>query len=68
MKGKMTISREEVRKMVESWVTQNALTPKGFRVTNLKTDGYGNYDPGLEVEFTNEPDVGEGPSDADQTE
>ena len=59
MKGKITISTEEVRRMVHDWVTHNALTPSGFRITDVK-NLYGTYSPTLEIDFTNEPDAGEG--------
>ena len=54
MKGKITISGEEVRGMVESHIRNHFLI--GFRVTEIKLDGYRSYDPSLEVAFTNEPE------------
>ena len=60
MKGKMTISKEEVQGMVKMWVANNALTPKGFRIIQIKSPDYSVREPSLEVEFTNEPDAGEG--------
>ena len=57
MKGKITISKDEVKKMATKWVTENALQPTGFRITEVKTAFYGSYEP-MEVEFTNEPEEG----------
>jgi len=55
MEGKITISKVEVRKMVETWVSQNALTPEDFRVIEIKSpSSYGFFDPVLEIEFSNE--------------
>ena len=54
MKGKMTISGEEVREMVEKHIHAHVLI--GFRVTEIKLDGYRSYDPSLEVAFTNDPE------------
>ena len=59
MKGKLTISKEEVQGMVAVWITGNVLVGPNVRLTEIKTGGYSSYDPTLEVEFTNEPDAGE---------
>ena len=63
MKGKMTISKEEVQGMVGDWISKNVLVGKGIRLAEIKTGGYSSYDPTLEVEFTNEPDAGEEPEE-----
>ena len=60
MRGKMTISKEEVQGMVGDWISKNVLIGKGVRLIEIKTGGYSGYDPTLEVEFTNVPDAGEG--------
>jgi len=60
MKGKMTISKEEVQGMVAAWITGNVLVGPNVRLTEIKTGGYSSYDPTLEVKFTNVPNAGEG--------
>ena len=60
MKGKMTISKQEVRGMVEAWVRNNALTLGRFRITEITVGGYGaHYEPALDITFTNEAEVQE---------
>jgi len=63
MKGKMTISKHEVKGMVAAWITGNVLVGPNVRLTEIKAGGYSGYDPTLEVEFTNEPDAGEEPEE-----
>ena len=58
MKGKMIISSEEVRGMVEGWCKNNALTLGRFRITQIKSPDYSCREPSLEIEFTNEPEEG----------
>ena len=60
MKGKMMISKEEVKAMVGDWISENVFVGKGFRLIEIKTGGYSDYNPTLEVDFTNEEDLAEG--------
>ena len=60
MRGKMTISKEEVQGMVGDWISKNIFIGKEVRLIEIKTGGFSSYDPTLEVEFTNVPDAGEG--------
>lgn len=59
MEGKLKISKEEVRVMVEAWLNQNVFT-QGIRIIQIKAPGYSAYEPDLEVEYTNEPEIIEG--------
>ena len=55
MKGKMTISSEEIRGMLKQWISQNVLIAGDIRMTECRVP-YGAYNPDIEVEFTNEPE------------